>query len=94
MFIDFKYTKQSLKFFLKHKNIKQKFIDNIKSLLNEETNIDTKLLKGYKDVLRMRINDYRVIYKVQNEKIIIIFVLLVGSRGNIYKNLIKNQKNI
>lgn len=41
-------------------------------------------MKTYKNTYRMRINDYRVIYVLKNEKIIIINVLAVDSRRQIY----------
>lgn len=41
-------------------------------------------MKTYKNTYRMRINNYRVIYVLKNEEIIIISVLAVDSRGQIY----------
>ena len=49
-------------------------------------NIDIKILKGYTNLLRMRINSYRIIYHVYKNEIIIIDVIDAGSRGQIYKN--------
>ncbi len=43
-------------------------------------------MKNYKGIFRMRINDYRVIYRLENGEIKIIEVLLVKSRGEVYKN--------
>lgn len=40
-----------------------------------------------KDIMRMRIQDYRVIYKVENGDIVIINVVMAGNRGEIYKKL-------
>ena len=50
----------------------------------ENENIDIKVMKTYKNTYRMRINDYRVIYVLKNKEIIIISVLAVDSRGQIY----------
>lgn len=41
-------------------------------------------MKGYADLFRMRINSYRVIYKVENNEIILIDVLDADNRGDIY----------
>ena len=41
-------------------------------------------MKTYKNTYRMRINNYNVIYVLKNEEIIIISVLAVDSRGQIY----------
>jgi hypothetical protein len=38
----------------------------------------------------MRINSYRIIYKVINNKIILIDVIDVGNRGDILKGVVAN----
>lgn len=74
------------KFFKKHIDIYDKFINNLKSVYNNNnTNIDIKAMKNY-NIYRMRIQKYRVIYKIINEEIIIIEVITAGNRGEIYKN--------
>lgn len=45
---------------------------------------DIKKLKGHQDLLRMRVGDYRIIYTVDNGKLIVCIVD-VGNRGDIYK---------
>lgn len=87
MEIEYRYTKQVLKFFIKHQEVENKFKENIKTLLEGNTNINIKMLKGMKDIMRMRIQAYRVIYKVENGEIVIIDVLMAGNRGEIYKKL-------
>ncbi len=44
-----------------------------------------KKLKGFKDVYRVRVGDYRIVYKKTKSKI---FIILIGHRKNIY-NLLK-----
>lgn len=51
-----------------------------------KSNNDIKSLKGLEDIYRLRIGDFRVLYKVDEVKIII-FVMDIGSRGDIYKRL-------
>ncbi|GAA6326305.1 hypothetical protein F350042L8_34030 [Fusobacterium ulcerans] len=87
MEIEYRYTKQVFKFFVKHKEVESKFKENIKAALRGDNNIDIKMLKGMKDIMRMRIQDYRVIYKVENGDIVIIDVVMAGNRGEIYKKL-------
>ena len=84
--IKFIYRKKADKFFNKHQDIEEKFKKNIISDLKGNTNIDIKILKGYTNLLRMRINSYRIIYQVYKNEIIIIDVIDAGSRGQIYKN--------
>ena len=47
---------------------------------------DIKPLSGYKGVFRLRVGDYRVIYEQRND-ILLITVVNVGNRGQIYKNI-------
>lgn len=44
---------------------------------------DIKKLKGYSDLWRLRVGDYRIIYKVDNGELIVI-VIDVGNRGEVY----------
>lgn len=41
-------------------------------------------LKGYSDVLRVRVGAYRVIYSVEDVRLVVI-VLKVGQRGDFYR---------
>lgn len=47
---------------------------------------DIKSLSGVKDVYRLRIGDYRVIYEINND-ILLITVVDIGNRGQIYKRV-------
>ena len=73
----------------------KKFIDKLP--LNEKKRIvaaieklpegeDIKKLQGYDNVLRLRVGTYRIIYTVDNGKLIIT-VIDAGNRGQIYKRL-------
>ncbi len=45
---------------------------------------DVKSLKGYRDVFRLRVGTYRVIYSITADGSLIT-VLIIGNRGDIYK---------
>lgn len=45
---------------------------------------DVKKLKGMKEVYRLRVGDFRVIFEKNDNKLIII-VVDIGNRGQIYK---------
>ncbi len=45
---------------------------------------DIKPLKGHADYYRLRVGDYRVIYTVINE-LLLVRVIEIGNRGDIYK---------
>ena len=49
---------------------------------------DIKPLAGHEGKFRLRVGDYRVIYIIEDE-ILLITVVNVGNRGQIYKNLRK-----
>ena len=47
-------------------------------------NLDIVKLIGFQNIYRLRINDYRIIYEVfENE--IMIYIFNIGNRGDIYK---------
>ncbi len=45
---------------------------------------DIKSLKGHAGFYRLRVGDYRIIYIVDNEKLVVV-VTDAGNRGQIYK---------
>ncbi|RKJ72391.1 type II toxin-antitoxin system RelE/ParE family toxin [Butyricicoccus sp. 1XD8-22] len=61
-------------------NERKRLVAAIWQLPNGE---DIKRLKGHKDLLRLRVGEYRVIYSVDNGQLII-YVVDVGNRGQIY----------
>ena len=62
------------------KNEKIRMIRAIEMLPNGE---DIKKLKGYDNLLRLRVGDYRIIYRVDNGELII-YIIDAGNRGEIY----------
>lgn len=62
-------------------NERKRIARAIEQLPNGE---DIKKLKGYDELLRLRIGEYRIIYSVDNGKLIV-YVVDAGSRGDIYK---------
>nr|WP_296043616.1 type II toxin-antitoxin system RelE/ParE family toxin [uncultured Blautia sp.] len=59
---------------------KKRIISAIEKLLDGE---DIKRLQGYDDVLRLRVGTYRIIYTVDNGKLVVT-VIDAGNRGQIY----------
>ena len=62
-------------------NERKRIVCAIEQLPNGE---DIKKIKGHDDLLRLRIGDYRIIYSVDNGKLIV-YVVDAGNRGDIYK---------
>ena len=76
-----KLTKKAEKFIKRQDKDTQKRI--IKSIV-ELPKGDIKKLKGMDEVYRLRVGDLRVLFE-KNDKELIIFVIDVGNRGQIYK---------
>lgn len=78
------YTNKALK---KLKNLDFKAKVDITKAIENIPNGDIKSMQGYSDGRkRLRIGKYRVIYKVDvDNKVQILLVLDIGSRGDIYK---------
>lgn len=62
-------------------NEKRRVVSAIEQLPNGE---DVKKMQGYDELLRLRVGDYRIIYTIDNGKLIIC-VVDAGNRGDIYK---------
>jgi len=94
--IKIRYAKKALKFFSK---AEKTLVNNIKDAINKLTKTppegDIKALSGYKDGRkRLRYGKYRIIFRYdesieeKDEKevnIIILLIINIGSRGDIYK---------
>jgi mRNA interferase RelE/StbE len=79
------FTKQAIKDLRKiPRNNVSKVIEKIKILSGNprDSKLDIKQLKGV-DGYRLRVGDYRVIYEIEDAKLII-KVIKVQSRGNVY----------
>ncbi|MBP6281845.1 MAG: type II toxin-antitoxin system RelE/ParE family toxin [Leptotrichiaceae bacterium] len=84
-----KYSKDSLKFMKDNKKAGLKFFQAFLEISENTENVslyDVKNLKGYESLKRLRIGKYRAIFEIINNEIMIL-VLDIDSRGDIYKNL-------
>ena len=61
-------------------NEKRRIVSDIERLPDGE---DIKHIKGHSDLLRLRVGDYRIIYTVDNNRLIVC-VIDAGNRGQIY----------
>lgn len=48
--------------------------------------LDIKIMQGFDDVYRLRIGQYRLIYRIQEGELLI-FIMTMGSRGDVYKHI-------
>ena len=75
-------SKNALKFINKQDNYQRK---RILSAIYGLPKGDVKKLKGY-EYYRLRVGDFRVIF-TKNDKELVILVIDIGNRGQIYDNL-------
>jgi len=82
------FEKNAEKFINKHKIEADKFINAFKDIVNNYPEAlqkyDIKKLAGMVDIYRLRIGKYRAVYTIKHNQLIIL-VLKIGSRGDIYK---------
>ena len=76
------YDKPAVKFLKRQsKDTQQRIVSAIHKLPDAG---DIKPLSGYVNLFRLRVGGFRVIYPIEND-MLIIRVLEIGNRGNIYK---------
>lgn len=74
--------KKAVKFIIKQpKNQRERILTAIYKL---PTVGDIKAMQGYTDYYRLRVGDYRIVYTV-NDDILLVRVVEIGNRGDIYK---------
>ena len=61
-------------------------VEKIDSFADDLPNPETTKLKGNNPFHRVRVGDYRIVYEVQ-EDVLVILVVKVGHRKDIYRNL-------
>jgi mRNA interferase RelE/StbE len=66
------------------RSMRNRVATNIETLADDPFPAGCKKLSGLPDTWRVRIGDYRVIYQVQDE-VLLILVLTVGHRRDVYR---------
>ncbi len=85
--MEIKFSRQAKKDLSKiPKNIAKNIKSAILGLADVPPKGDIKPLKGSTDGrMRLRVGSYRVIYRYENDETIYIWIIEIGSRGDIYK---------
>ncbi|ANV85204.1 addiction module toxin RelE [Picosynechococcus sp. PCC 7003] len=66
------------------KGTQKRIIEKIEALINNPYPPDTKKLKNGNGRFRIRVGNYRIIYRIENEKLIIL-IIKIGHRREIYQ---------
>lgn len=74
------------------KEIRIAVVTKIEALTSNLSTLDIKKLQGYKDLYRIRSGDYRIVFQVSKNQLLII-IALVAHRKEIY-SLIKNLTSL
>ncbi|HHW56442.1 MAG TPA: type II toxin-antitoxin system RelE/ParE family toxin [Clostridia bacterium] len=77
------FSKKAAKFFQDQPPQQQKRLAQAISKLPEG---DIRLLKGYDNLYRLRVGDYRIIFTIEENELLI-RILIIGNRGDVYKKL-------
>ena len=86
-----KYSKPAEKFIKKNKVIGVRFFKAFAELAEDKENLqfyDVKKFrsKNYDDIFRMRIGDYRAVFRIVDNELLV-YVFDIGARGDICKKL-------
>ena len=65
--------------------VRQDIALTIQSLANEPRPIGVKKLSGEKDIYRVRVGNYRVLYQIV-DKVLVVAVVSVGHRREVYRD--------
>ena len=73
--------------FLEDLDIKKKkrILKKIRELQTNSKSLDIKKLKSRYSLYRLRVGDFRVIYSIKNERVMI-YIIIIGWRKDIYKH--------
>lgn len=84
------YKKPADKFFKKHEDVREEYINALWELYcgEQPEQIDLKTIQGKRGTYyRIRLGGWRVIFMLEGEQVIVINTLMAGSRGDIYKKI-------
>ena len=65
---------------------RKRIVNKINSLTESLPNPDTTKMKGNNPFHKVRVGDYRIVYEIQDE-ILLILIVKIGHRKDIYRNL-------
>jgi mRNA interferase RelE/StbE len=80
---------QAQKFIEKqNKKIQRQLVTKIESLQTDPRPAQSKLLHSDRQIYRLRPGDYRIIYQIKDDRLLVL-VARVDNRKDVYKNLLR-----
>jgi mRNA interferase RelE/StbE len=80
---------QAQKFIEKQpRKIQRQLVTKIETLQKDPRPPQSKLLRSDKQICRLRSGDYRIIYQIKDDRLLVL-VAKVGNRKDVYKNLLR-----
>ena len=68
------------------KGLKERIEDRIRQLVNNPRPIDSTSLSGTRDLLRVRVGNYRIVYQLEDPDNVV-SIVRIGHRRDVYRNL-------
>ena len=84
------YTKAADKFLKNHEPLRVQYENALRELMigSHPETIDVKRIQGKRSTYyRIRLGNYRVVYTIIHNKIVVVCTLLAGPRGDVYKKM-------
>jgi len=69
---------------LRDRKLRQKLLALIRGLETQARPSGCRKLSGLDDIFRLRLGDYRIIYRLEDEKLVVL-VIEIGHRRDIYR---------
>ena len=66
-------------------DIQRRIVKAVESLADNPRPVQSKKLQGPEDLYRIRVGDYRVVYDIRDQKLIVLIVR-IGHRREIYRD--------
>jgi len=83
--VEIRYSKKALKYLLKlQPKLRDRIRNTIRKIADGNTQGQNIVVMQDVDAFRVRIGDYRVIYEINDDELVLI-VIKIGARGDVYK---------
>ena len=84
------YTKAADKFLKDHESLRTQYENALRELIagDHPETVDVKRIQGKRSTYyRIRLGNYRIVYTIIHNKIVVVCTLLAGPRGDVYKKM-------